>query len=74
MKRRVKGGQDFPSLHLVGITELEDILKVQVIQKESGSKESSGDGPQKQNLSHPALEGMSAFVRETTPFVFEAKP
>jgi hypothetical protein len=25
------------------------------------------------NLSHPALEGMSAFVRETTPFVFEAK-
>ena len=26
------------------------------------------------NLSHPALEGMAAFVRETTPFVFEAKP
>jgi len=26
------------------------------------------------NLSHPALEGMAAFVRETTPFVFEGKP
>ncbi|MBK8199780.1 MAG: phosphotransferase [Acidobacteria bacterium] len=25
------------------------------------------------NLSHPALAGMAAFVRETTPFVFEAK-
>lgn len=26
------------------------------------------------NLSHPSLEGMAAFVREATPFVFEAKP
>lgn len=26
------------------------------------------------NLSHPSLTGMAAFVRETTPFVFEAKP
>ncbi len=25
------------------------------------------------NLSHPALESMAAFVRETTPFVFEAQ-
>jgi hypothetical protein len=25
------------------------------------------------NLSHPALAGMAAFVRETTPFVFEAR-
>ncbi len=26
------------------------------------------------NLSHPALKDMAAFVRETTPFVFEARP
>lgn len=26
------------------------------------------------NLSHPALADMAAFVRETTPFVFEARP
>lgn len=26
------------------------------------------------NLSHPSLAGMAAFVRETTPFVFESRP
>lgn len=26
------------------------------------------------NLRHPALEGMAAFVRDATPFVFEARP